>query len=141
MSQFAVIPPPINTVRKAVFARLQTSPSTSAFTLLREGQTAAFPYIAVSAAYKGSGGTDPEIGVNVIVQVEAYALASQGGTHKVTEMIEGVYSALSTAVVISPYRPLTIMVEEDTLNSNLVIDPTNEIYAQRLVRFRFLITT
>jgi len=137
-----LVAPPLNKVRKAIFDRIKTSSHTSGFNLLTEGGEAPWPYIAVTAAYKGEGGTDPELGVRAVVQVEAYAENAHGGSHQVETMGDAVYAAIgNTDIVIPPYRPLTVTVEHDGYNLYQMDPAHGEAYAQRIIRFKFLITT
>lgn len=146
---------PLNTVRAAVHARLSSDANTSGYNLAGDASGVAFPYLAISSAYRGTSprsgsGVDPTTGVNVVVQVDAYALASQGGANKVQAMMEDVALALSagditisvrTAEGTETSRPLRTVIEDDVLNPTLVDSADGQVYAQRFVRFRFLVIT
>ena len=142
---------PLNAVRTAVYDRLNTDANTSGYTLAKEGGSAAFPYLVVGPAYKGSGGTDPDLGVVVLVQVDAFASTSGGGAFRVSAMMDAVALALTADDLTVEVRtadgptvtsrPLTITIEDDVLNPDLRDAADGETYAQRFVRFRFLLTT
>ena len=146
-----VLVAPLNAVRRAVYARIEADPVTAAYTLASEGGQAAFPYIAVGPAYKGRGGVDPATGVRVNVQVEAYALATNGGAFRAEEMLQDVAVALSSADMTVTVRtlegpevtsePLQVTIGDDVLTPDLRDSADGEVYAQRFARFEFLITT
>lgn len=138
-----LVAPPLQEVREVVYSRLEGDASTSGYRLMKEGRSAAMPYLVVGPAYKGTGGTDPELGVHVIVQVDAYAQTERGGSNQVSDMIRAVYAALSSAplVIDESYRDLAITVEADVLNTNQRDAVTDDFYAQRFARFNFLVST
>lgn len=140
MSEFAVIAPPLQDVRETIWTRLTTDGNTSGYTFMREGHPAEMPYLALGPTYKGAGSGDIEMVANIVTQIDAYAAAKAGGSNKVSEMIEAVYAAISAgALTFGSTAPFETVVEDDVLNSNL-LDASNELYAQRFVRFRFIIT-
>lgn len=144
MPAYTIVAPPLKEVRDALWARIDTDDNTSEYTLAREGRPADFPYLVVGPAYKGSQQT--QYGWNVIVQVEAYAASTAGGSHQVSTMIRAVYEALSSGPlsVTKPgggtYDSPAPVVEDDVLNVDLQDPVTNELYSQRIVRFRFFIS-
>ena len=143
---------PLNAVRRAVYARIQADPATSAHALLGEGEAVDFPYLVVGPAYKGAGGTDPEYGiVSVILQVDAFVSTDGGGAFTAEQMLQDVALALSTTDLTVDVRlgdgttatsqPLVVTIEDDVLNPTLRDAADGETYAQRFVRFRLGVTT
>lgn len=142
---------PLNAVRVAVYERLRTDVDTSAFTLADEGGSADLPYLVVGPAYLGEGGTDPDLGVQCVVQIEAYAAAAGGGSFRASAMQQAVAAALSRSAVTVPVtladgteattRAITTLVDGDVLTPDLRDAPGDVVYAQRTIRYRFLLTT
>lgn len=142
---------PLNDVRVAVYDRIRTDPATAGTTLAAEGGSAELPYLVVGPAYKGVGGTDPALGAQCVVQVEAYAAAHGGGSFAVSAMQQAVATALGRSPVtfdvvladgtVAETSALTTLVEDDVLTPDLRDAPGDVVYAQRTVRYRFLITT
>lgn len=150
MPSTTIVLSPLGPVRDAVYARIATDANTSGYTLATEGSQVSMPYLVVGPAYKGAGGTDPGLVADVVVQVDAYAGRGDGGAAKVNAMMADVAEALSasglTATVDTEAGSATsaafaIVVEDDVLNPNLFDPDTKETYAQRFVRFRFIVTT
>ena len=142
MASTTVTLAPLNAVRTAVWARLNTSSLGTGVTLAREAGTAAMPYVAVGPAYKGAGGTETLYGATVVVvQVDAFASSTHGGASKVDAMMAAVATALSDPLTITidstETRPFITTVEDDVLNPALQDTLDGPVYAQRYVRFRF----
>lgn len=133
---------PLNAVRTAVYDTLAAANLGAGVSLAAESSTAAMPYVVVGPAYKGAGGTDLEWGsINVVCQIDAYASSTQGGAHRVGQMLQAVASALSIEIRIEidgqTSRPLIVTIEDDVLNPSLQDTLDGPVYAQRYVRFRF----
>ncbi len=141
MANTTIIAPPLQDVREALWTRLTTHADTSGYTWMKEGHPAEMPYLAIGPAYKGSGGSDPDDWAYVVIQIDAYAEAKAGGSNKVSTMIEDVYTAISSSgIEFGGYAPMIPTIEDDVLNTNQWDGASKELYAQRFVRIRFLIT-
>jgi hypothetical protein len=144
MASYTIVTPPLHEVRAAVWSRLDTDDNTSAYNLAKEGRPVEFPYLVVGSCYKGAQHTT--YGWNVVVQIEAYAASTAGGSKQVSDMIRNVYEALSASglQVAKPssgyYDVPAPVVEEDVLTTDMVDPVTQELYAQRLVRLRFFVS-
>jgi len=135
-----IIAPPLQAVRVAVWHRLNTHPATSGHTLLREGTPAAFPYYAVGPAYLGSGGTDTIRPVRIVVQLEAYALSSEGGSSKVSDMMIDVETAVNAEPMSIPgHQPFLFIFEHAVINPHLEDFVGGEMYAQMIHRYQIIL--
>jgi hypothetical protein len=136
MASYTIVTPPLHEVRAAVWSRLDTDDNTSAYNLAKEGRPVEFPYLVVGSCYKGAQHTT--YGWNVVVQIEAYAASTAGGSKQVSDMIR---NGLQVATPSSGYSAVPApVVEEDVLTTDMVDPVTQELYAQRLVRLRFFVS-
>ena len=145
MASTTVTLAPLNAARTAVWERLKTASLGTGVVLATEAGNAAMPYVAVGPAFKGAGGTETKYGATaVVVQVDAYASSTQGGASKVDAMMHAVAAALSDPITITigaaTTRPFITTVEDDVLYPALQDALDGPVYAQRYVRFRFIIS-
>lgn len=131
---------PIKPVHAAIWDRISTHASTSGYNLLTEGVKIEWPFLTVSAGYRGAG---KSFELNVVVQVEAYAYLRGGGTQQVSTMMADVFTALNSAPITvagyDPIEPDDMSVEDDILTTGQLDPQTGDLYAQRQTRLRLVI--
>ena len=97
---------PLWPLRQSVYTRLDTHAAMAAHNLQVDNVGAAFPYIDLGPVTVGDQSTDSHHGTLVIVQIDGWALVSEGGGMVVNQQMDDVTEALTDS-------PLTVTGFED----------------------------
>lgn len=86
---------PLWEMRLAVWDRLTSHAAMSAYAVRKEGTSVGYPFVDLGPVTVADRSTDSHPGVSLEVQVDAYALVSEGGGKTVSEIMDAVTEALS----------------------------------------------